>query len=308
MRYQIESLHPFLAHLTPSSSLPSSKLSTHMLFNPTSFETPPPVNNLISDINIFRSPIRPIWEDPHNVGGGRWTLRLRKGCSDRIFEEIVYALVGERIGGEADESIENDGSSNSSPSGKVNGVVLSVRKEEDILSLWCAPTSSRGQRESIRDSIRAAIEHLLSPLALASLVIEFKPHPVAGTGSGTGHTVASLKENSDRHHHSHSHRDNSTNREDRREGGGGGGGERREGNHRNGERSSNRNNGFGSLRGERGERERTPGGEGGEYGSRERSNRTNHQHHQQHHQGEERSERSERIPRERPSASGGWGK
>lgn len=60
--------------------------------------------------------------------------------ADRVWEEVVFALVGERIGGEDDRS---DGG------GKVNGVVLSVRKDEDILSLWCAP-SSRTERDIIR--------------------------------------------------------------------------------------------------------------------------------------------------------------
>lgn len=65
-------------------------------------------------------------------------LRLRKGVADRVWEEVVFALVGERIGGD-DDRVEN----------KVNGVVLSVRKDEDILSLWCAP-SSRAERDIIR--------------------------------------------------------------------------------------------------------------------------------------------------------------
>ena len=72
----MESLHPFLAHLTPPSLLPSSSSSTP----------------LISDLNIFKSDIAPAWEDPSNVGGGRWVLRLRKGVADRVWDELVYAL------------------------------------------------------------------------------------------------------------------------------------------------------------------------------------------------------------------------
>lgn len=137
-RSQIESLHPFLAHLTPPSSLPSSVASTAHLFTTSSSDAPPPASNNITDYNVFRSPIAPAWEDPANTGGGRWVLRLRKGVADRVWEEVVFALVGERIGGD-DDRVEN----------KVNGVVLSVRKDEDILSLWCAP-SSRAERDIIR--------------------------------------------------------------------------------------------------------------------------------------------------------------
>lgn len=102
----IESLLPFLAHLTPPSQLPP-----------------------ISEINIFRSPIAPVWEDPHNLGGGRFVLRLRKGVADRVLEELVLAVVGERLA--------------------VNGIVLSVRKDEDILGVWVAP-GSRPERDLIR--------------------------------------------------------------------------------------------------------------------------------------------------------------
>lgn len=47
--------------------------------------------------------------------------------------------MSERIGGADDERAGD----------KVNGVVLSVRKDEDILSVWLAP-SSRAERDIIR--------------------------------------------------------------------------------------------------------------------------------------------------------------
>lgn len=133
-----------MAHLTPPSLLPASLPSTHAIFHSDSLEPPPPNSAYISDINIFRSPIAPIWEDVANVGGGRWVLRLRKGVADRVWEEIVWALVGERIGSDSLETSESVGSAS-----KVNGVVLSVRKDEDILSIWCKP-AKRPEREVIR--------------------------------------------------------------------------------------------------------------------------------------------------------------
>ena len=143
---QIESLHPFLAHLTSPSSLPASL-------------TPP--TNVISDLNIFRRSIQPIWEDPANVNGGRFVLRLRKGVADRVWEEIVWALVGERIGAEGDEG-------RGEREGKVNGAVLSVRKDEDILSVWCRP-SSRAERDTIRFVFESP--PYSSPLMLWRLVV-----------------------------------------------------------------------------------------------------------------------------------------
>ncbi|GAA5840000.1 hypothetical protein JCM11251_006584 [Rhodosporidiobolus azoricus] len=171
----IESLHPFLAHLVPPSSLPGSLNSTHTIFSPSSLDTAPPTSNLICDYNVFRSSIAPAWEDEKNVGGGRWVIRLRKGVADRVWEEAIYALVGERLGGDDERTGE-----------KINGVVLSVRREEDILSLWVAP-SSRTERDIIRDSLRAALQPLLSTTSLSNLQLDYKPHPVMG-GSVNGAT------------------------------------------------------------------------------------------------------------------------
>jgi hypothetical protein len=190
-------------------------------------------------------------------------MRLRKGCADRVFEEIVYALVGERIGGEDDESIENSNGGG----GKVNGVVLSVRKEEDILSLWCAPTS-RGQRDLIRDSIRLAVEPLLSPVALAGLILDFKPHPPANSSS---HSVGSLS-TPHKEHHSRQHRSNNPHDRDSPRGERGERGERGDrGDHNtttNDRRDRpSRTGGFGQSRVDERANERgssTPGGTAGE--------------------------------------------
>ncbi|GAA5864997.1 hypothetical protein JCM3774_003933 [Rhodotorula dairenensis] len=171
----IESLHPLLAHLVPPSELPGSLNSSHTLFTSESPDLAPSPSNTVCDYNVFRSSIAPAWEDAANAGGGRWVLRLRKGVADRIWEEVVFALVSERIGGE-DERVGE----------KVNGAVLSVRREEDILSLWVAP-SSRADRDIIRDSLRTALTPLLTATSLAALQLDYKPHPVtSGTASSHG--------------------------------------------------------------------------------------------------------------------------
>ncbi|GAA5830060.1 hypothetical protein JCM3766R1_006753 [Sporobolomyces carnicolor] len=171
----IESLHPFLAHLVPPSALPSSLHSSFAIFNPDSAESAPQPVNVICDYNIFRSSIAPAWEDAANVGGGRWVLRLRKGVADRVWEEVVYALVGDRI---TDEEHERVGD-------KINGVVLSVRKDEDILSLWVAP-SNRTERDIIRDAFRSVLAPLLTATSALNLQLDYKPHPVVGSSHTSG--------------------------------------------------------------------------------------------------------------------------
>lgn len=171
----IESFHPFLAHLVPPSALPSSLHTSFSIFNPDSSEPAPHPVNVICDYNIFRSSIAPAWEDAANVGGGRWVLRLRKGVADRVWEEVVYALVGDRLTDEENERVGE----------KINGVVLSVRKDEDILSLWVAP-SNRTERDIIRDSLRAVLAPLLTSVSASNLQLDYKPHPVVGSSHSSG--------------------------------------------------------------------------------------------------------------------------
>lgn len=76
---------------------------------------------LVSDYHIFKKGIRPVWEDEENKKGGKWIVRLKKGVSDRYWEELVLAIVGDQFAEASEE---------------VCGAVLSVRNGEDILSIW----------------------------------------------------------------------------------------------------------------------------------------------------------------------------
>jgi translation initiation factor 4E len=76
---------------------------------------------LVSDYHLFKKGIRPVWEDDENKRGGKWIVRLKKGVSDRYWEDLVLAIVGDQFAEASDE---------------VCGAVLSVRNGEDILSIW----------------------------------------------------------------------------------------------------------------------------------------------------------------------------
>lgn len=88
---------------------------------------------------------RPVWEDPLNISGGKWIIRLKKGVADRIWEDLVLAIIGDQFDecktGEA--SAENMGSWSDSSDGastsdwpEICGCTISVRQSEDIISLW----------------------------------------------------------------------------------------------------------------------------------------------------------------------------
>lgn len=83
---------------------------------------------LVSDYHLFKTGIRPVWEDDENKKGGKWIVRLKKGVADRYWEDLLFAIIGDQFGDAGDE---------------ICGAVLSVRNGEDILSIW---TRNEGQR------------------------------------------------------------------------------------------------------------------------------------------------------------------
>jgi translation initiation factor 4E len=94
----------------------------------------------VSDYHFFRDGIRPVWEDESNKKGGKWILRLKKGVADRYWEELLLAMVGDQFMEASDE---------------VCGAVISVRAQEDVLSIW---TKNDGGR-----NIKIRYVHFLSP-------------------------------------------------------------------------------------------------------------------------------------------------
>lgn len=77
---------------------------------------------LITDINIFKSPIKPLWEDKWNIAGGKYIIKLKKCVGQRLFERLVisFAILDDHI----------------------NGIVASIRSSQVILSVWCDTTQN----------------------------------------------------------------------------------------------------------------------------------------------------------------------
>ena len=90
-----------------------------------------------TDYHIFRSGIKPIWEDENNLKGGKWILRLKKGISPRLLEYLAMAVIGNQFARE-----------------EVCGIVLSLRFGEDVLSLWTRTAHSKSLDEMKKTFIR----------------------------------------------------------------------------------------------------------------------------------------------------------
>jgi len=75
------------------------------------------------------------------VNGGKWIVRLVKGVAARYWEEVLMAVLGGRfdVGDE------------------ICGCVLSVRYNEDILSIWNKSADERDVCLAIRDTLRSVM-------------------------------------------------------------------------------------------------------------------------------------------------------
>lgn len=173
-----------------------------------------------SEFQVFRKGVKPMWEDPVNVNGGKWVFRIKRpfklypnhnnisnvdspshsltstpttshahlnslaasassadgtttpthqqqkypGNQARIYARLLWEkLLLSMIGGVLIEDAQVD-------SNEITGIVMSVRKDEDILSIW---TRSRVHGEG-NTAVRDAVKRLLD--LPDSQVFEFKNH------------------------------------------------------------------------------------------------------------------------------------
>ncbi|PPQ91466.1 hypothetical protein CVT25_013723 [Psilocybe cyanescens] len=156
----VESFWSLWTHLTPPSSL-----------QPT------------TDYLLFHAGIRrPVWEDPLNISGGKWIIRLKKGIADRFWEDLVLAIIGDQFDncrGKLEDSPQaksgvsatgksEDGSEGASEWPEICGCTISVRQSEDIVTVWNRVDGDPRLREQIRDTLRKVLN--LPP----STIMEYK--------------------------------------------------------------------------------------------------------------------------------------
>ncbi|KAF8627806.1 hypothetical protein AX15_004232 [Amanita polypyramis BW_CC] len=138
--------------------------------------SPPSALQPTTDYLVFHSGVqRPVWEDPLNLSGGKWIIRLKKGVADRIWEDLVLAIIGDQFH-ECRSSTEtpipkneNEGQNGSDMNPapewpEICGCTISVRQNEDIISLWNRVDGDVKVREKIRDTLRKILN--LNPATL----------------------------------------------------------------------------------------------------------------------------------------------
>lgn len=83
---------------------------------------PPSKLDRNSNYHMFKSGIKPMWEDEANANGGKWVLTMKNNPAllDRCWQWLTMALVGEEL----DEGDE------------ICGAVVSLRSKVDRIQLW----------------------------------------------------------------------------------------------------------------------------------------------------------------------------
>ncbi|OQS02285.1 eukaryotic initiation factor 4E [Thraustotheca clavata] len=107
-----------------------------------------------TDYHLFKAGIKPMWEDVANRRGGKWMIRIRKGISSRYWEDLVLAIIGEQF------DVGNE----------ICGAVMSIRYNEDIISLWNRNADNNEACYRIRDTMRKLLN------LPQFVVLEYKRH------------------------------------------------------------------------------------------------------------------------------------
>ncbi|KAG5439325.1 hypothetical protein PCK2_000861 [Pneumocystis canis] len=100
-----------------------------------------------SDYHLFKTGVRPEWEDKQNQKGGRWSYNNKDRRSvniDELWLHIMLAAIG--------ETLENEGDN------EVMGVVVNIRKGFVRLGLWTRSTSNEEVLRAIGKRFREAMK------------------------------------------------------------------------------------------------------------------------------------------------------
>ena len=74
------------------------------------------------EFQMFKDPVKPMWEDENNKNGGRISIKLRKEYTTIIWEEMIFALIGDVLPKEIKDEI--------------NGLVINCKKDFNTLQIW----------------------------------------------------------------------------------------------------------------------------------------------------------------------------
>jgi translation initiation factor 4E len=127
-----------------------------------------------SDYHLFKSGVRPEWEDQQNKHGGRWSYTFKGGkASDDLWLNVMLAAIGEQL--------EDDNDN------EVMGVVVNIRKAFWRVGLWSrtagqppkkgTPAAENGNRDEGKQRLEKIGRRFKTVLQLPEQeMVEFSGH------------------------------------------------------------------------------------------------------------------------------------
>lgn len=112
-----------------------------------------------ANYHIFKSGVKPMWEDPANIKGGKWILQLKGSNKEKLndyWETIVLSIIGEML--LPDEHGD-----------EICGAVMSKRKTGDRIAVW---NRHKNQKDLILAMGRKIKELLSTPQAQVKLTYQ----------------------------------------------------------------------------------------------------------------------------------------
>ncbi|PLW05946.1 hypothetical protein PCANC_27153 [Puccinia coronata f. sp. avenae] len=164
----------------------------------------------ISDLHFFVDPIKPAWEDPLNVSGGKWTIRVKKGLANRLWETLILSLVGgglekliatsDPASPAADEIKQEDVSNHR----EICGAVLSIRRDEDILAVWHKTGSPEvGGDGMMAKQVKLSLQTVLQLPLNCHLVYKLNADCLSSNGAVSMTTLNHQMPHNGHHNHHH---------------------------------------------------------------------------------------------------------
>ncbi|XP_049270267.1 eukaryotic translation initiation factor 4E-like [Rhipicephalus sanguineus] len=105
-----------------------------------------PLGPVGCDYSLFKSGIKPMWEDCRNKQGGRWLFNLNKNQRtthlDNYWLEILLCLIGEGFDEFSDD---------------VNGAVVQVRNNLDKIAVWTTDVRRADGNVKIGKTLKARL-------------------------------------------------------------------------------------------------------------------------------------------------------
>jgi len=148
----------------------------HHIISPSQLE-------LNSNYHLFKSNIQPMWEDPANHKGGKWTIRIPSRERHNInlyWRNVILAMIGESLDSDEDEDV-------------VCGAVFSRRRGGDRIAVW----TKRQDRNQIL-SFGARLREIVAadmPTSPTGQQQSSTTNTSPGTPSNTGPTTPSKTTN-----------------------------------------------------------------------------------------------------------------